>query len=646
MTRSLSVTMQPPESPSTDWRVARSLTAMKAVIDAAIIAASVLAAYVLRFERLPDEPFAGQMAIVVPAVVVLRLGAQRLFGVYRSSWRLFGLPDATVLAASVSAVTLFLIGLRLVHPYVLPAVTVIPFGVIALEAMATAVGLTGGRIVIRVWDEHRSRQARRGSVQGQAQRALLVGAGRAGRLAAKELRDHPDSGYEVVGFLDDDPRVRGKTIGGVPVLGTTHEVGAVVAEVGAEILIMTMPSAAPAAVRAIVKRCQEATELPVHTVPGMWELLSRRVEITKIRPVSVPDLLGRDVIDFCARSWSRVLGVYQGKCVLVTGAGGSIGSELCRQIAALQPSRLILLEANENNLFEIDNEIRALLGDRTVAALADIRDRARLIRVFERYRPEVVFHAAAFKHVPMMELHPEAAIDNNVRGTRVLTEVAEATGVDRFLLISTDKAVNPSSVMGASKRMAEMVVQARAGRSATRFCVVRFGNVLGSRGSVVHTFRRQIESGGPVTLTHPDVTRFFMTIPEAVRLVVQAVAISEGGELFLLEMGEPIRIMDLATQMIRLAGLSLDEIPIEIVGLRPGEKLHEELLRDDEGARDSGVQGVMLARPAPVQARIVWHAVAQLEAAAARGDRGAVVELLAAATRGRLGGTTALELAG
>jgi FlaA1/EpsC-like NDP-sugar epimerase len=436
----------------------------------------------------------------------------------------------------------------------------------------------------------------------------------------------------VVGFLDDDPHRRGQVIEGVPVLGTTREVGDVAARVRAEVIILTMPSVSRAVVREIVQRCQQQARLPVHTVPGLWELLSRRVEITKIRPLSVPDLLGRDVIEFCARSWSRVVTAYRGKTLLVTGAGGSIGSELCRQLAELGPRRLVLLENNENNLFDIDNEIRAALGDRAVACLADIRNREQLLRVFERWRPDVVFHAAAFKHVPMMEHHPAAAIDNNVRGTRVLAEVADLTGVERMLFVSTDKAVNPTNVMGASKRMAEMVVQARARTSTTRFCVVRFGNVLGSRGSVLHTFQRQLEAGGPITLTHPDVTRFFMTIPEAVRLVIQAQAVSEGGELFLLEMGEPIRIHDLALQMIRLSGLSEDDVPIEIVGLRPGEKLHEELLRPDEDTTPSAVEGVLQARPAAIEGPRVWRIVEQLEAAADAWDDDTIRALLGRAT--------------
>jgi FlaA1/EpsC-like NDP-sugar epimerase len=620
------------DPPSGGGRVAASSITLEVMADAAIVGVAVVAAYLLRFEKIPPEPYLGQMLLVAPALALVRLGTNRVLGIHRMSWRFFGLREATLVAAAVGCVSVLLVAWRIVQPSILPSLPVVPLGVLALEAMLSLAGYAGVRMLARIVHEHERREARRRRSGQTMRRALLVGAGRAGRLAAKELRDRPDAGYQVVGFLDDDARRHRQLIEGVPVLGATREVGAIAARVRAEVIILTMPSVTRAIVREIVERCQQQAGLPVHTVPGLWELLSRRVEITKIRPLSVPDLLGRDVIEFCARSWSRVLAAYRGKTLLVTGAGGSIGSELCRQLADLEPRRLILLESNENNLFDIDNEIRARLGDRTVACLADIRNRAQLLRVFERWRPEVIFHAAAFKHVPMMELHPPAAIDNNVRGTRVLAEVADAMGVERMLFVSTDKAVNPTNVMGASKRMAEMVVQARARTSRTRFCVVRFGNVLGSRGSVLHTFQRQLEAGGPITLTHPDVTRFFMTIPEAVRLVIQAQAVSDGGELFLLEMGEPIRIFDLATQMIRLSGLSLDDVPIEIVGLRPGEKLHEELLRPDEGTKPSPVDGVLVAEPAAIEGPKVWRIVEQLEAAADAGDHETIRALLGKAT--------------
>jgi FlaA1/EpsC-like NDP-sugar epimerase len=367
----------------------------------------------------------------------------------------------------------------------------------------------------------------------------------------------------------------------------------------------------------------------VHTVPGYYELLAGKVAITRVRPLHLEDLLGRDVVEYDRAAHDRVQSIFRDRTILVTGAGGSIGSELCRQLSAIGPRQLLLVENNENNLFDIDNEVRGLIGERSIPCLADIRNERRLEEIFHEHRPEIVFHAAAFKHVPMMELHPTAAIDNNVRGTRVLTEVADRHGVERFLFVSTDKAVNPTNIMGASKRVAELIVQAKAATSTAKFCCVRFGNVLGSRGSVLHTFQRQLEAGGPITVTHPEVTRFFMTIPEAVRLVIQASAIGEGGEVFLLDMGKPVRIFDMARQMIQLAGFADDEVAVEIVGLRPGEKLYEELLRDDENSRCSSVDGVFVAKLASVDPRWVGKWVESLEQAARDNREGSIRQILA-----------------
>ncbi|MEM6290741.1 MAG: nucleoside-diphosphate sugar epimerase/dehydratase [Myxococcota bacterium] len=568
----------------------------------------------------------GQVVLgVALAIAAARVTVLAMRGAYIHSWRQTSLRDVFILAPALlgPSFVLGVVGTWMGAADV--AVTV------ALEGLLATAAALSARVGVRWLDERRARAQCRSSEATPARRVLLVGAGRAGSLAARELRQRPDLGYTAVGFLDDDATLRGRCIEGLEVFGTTEDAESIAATLGVDCIILTLPSATRAQRRAAVARCSAAS-LEVRTVPGYFDLLAGNVELTKIRPVKIEDLLGRSVVEVDPARWSAIVGSVAGKRVLVTGAGGSIGSELCRQIADLGPERLILLEANENNLFEIEGEVRKTLDRRAVPCLADIRDEERMRRVFAHHRPQVVFHAAAFKHVPMMELHPHAAIDNNVFGTRSVVEAAESVGVERFLFVSTDKAVNPANVMGASKRMAEMVVQAHAAQSETgRYCCVRFGNVLGSRGSVLHTFRRQIESGGPVTVTHPDVTRFFMTIPEAVRLLIQGNAVQEGGEVFLLDMGEPVKIVDLAKQMIQLSGLELDDIPISFCGLRPGEKLYEELLRDEEGALPSTVEGIFHARLAEVSPEALHTWLRPLGSAAASHDEPTIRKILAIA---------------
>lgn len=603
-------------------------TAAKVIPDLLIVGLAVVAAYVIRFERLPGVEFGTQMVWLAITLPLVRLAVGRAMGIHRSSWRLFGLTECLLLIRATATVTLALVVVRLVTHWLRPELTVIPFGIIALESLFSLSAMLALRISVRLVDEH---QARRAVIHSRGvQRTLLVGAGRAGRMAARELRARPDAGYAPVGFLDDDPQRVGQIIEGVPVLGSTADAAALARKTDAEVLILTMPSVGRTQARAVVERCREAA-LPIHTVPGLYELLAGTVGIAKIRPLKIEDLLGREVVAFDELAIERVRRAFGGRRILVTGAGGSIGSELCRQLTALRPDKLIVVDNHENHLFEIEQELRRALGDRVVACLTDVRVVAEVEEVFAEHRPQVVFHAAAYKHVPMMEAHPRKAVLNNVRGTRVVAEAALAFGSERFLLVSTDKAVNPTSVMGATKRAAELAVLSMP-RSTTRFSAVRFGNVLASAGSVVHTFSQQIAAGGPITLTHPDITRFFMTIPEAVRLVLQATTIGEGGDLFVLDMGEPVKIIDLARQMIRLAGLEEGEIAIEIIGLRPGEKLHEELLSDTERGEQSTVPSVWVSRssPVPVPSPRTW--VLALEEAAETGAVEYALRLLSVGT--------------
>jgi FlaA1/EpsC-like NDP-sugar epimerase len=410
---------------------------------------------------------------------------------------------------------------------------------------------------------------------------LLVGAGQGGVLIAQEIARRPDLGILPVAFVDDDPVKQGAVIHGIKVQGTTQDLLRLAQRHRAKQALITISNAPGSAIRRVTESCKDAG-LTVKIVPGAYEIVGGRVNLSRMREVAIEDLLRREQVKLNAESVAHVV---RGQPVVVTGAGGSIGSELCRQVAAYRPSRLVLVERAENNLFEIHSELHGRFPDlEVVPCVADITDVQRVTQVFRDHRPMIVFHAAAHKHVPMMEWNPAEAVKNNVLGTQVVADLADSLAVERFVMVSTDKAVNPTSVMGATKRAAELYVQALSLRSATHFSTVRFGNVLGSTGSVIPIFRRQIQNGGPITVTHPDMTRYFMTIPEAAQLIMQAGALSQGGETFILDMGQPVRIIDLAHDLIRLSGLEPDkDIEVRFTGVRPGEKLFEELSTMSEG---------------------------------------------------------------
>jgi FlaA1/EpsC-like NDP-sugar epimerase len=432
-----------------------------------------------------------------------------------------------------------------------------------------------------------------------AKKLLILGAGDCGEKIYREIQDNASLRYEVVGFLDDDLAKVGKLLHGVPILGTTSELKSFARRIGAEETLIAIPSATSAQMRALLARCEESG-LPSKTVPGMGELIDGKVSVKAIRDVDYRDLLGREVIRL---DEDRIAAYLEKARVLVTGAGGSIGSELCRQICRFNPSCLILYDRAESPLYEIDLELRTDYPEaRVVAILGDIRDPSQLSRTLSDYQPQVVFHAAAYKHVPMMELQPWKAVRNNILGTRHVMDLSREHGVERFVLVSTDKAVRSVNVMGASKRVAELLVQNQNGceLARTKFITVRFGNVVGSVGSVVPLFKKQIERGGPVTVTHPEVTRYFMTIPEACQLILQAGAMGEGGEIFILDMGIPVRIVDMARDLIRLSGFEPDvDIKIEFVGLRPGEKLFEELITSGEGIVPTSHEKILVLRGKP-----------------------------------------------
>jgi FlaA1/EpsC-like NDP-sugar epimerase len=521
--------------------------------------------------------------------VWLVLGAQGLIfwwtGLYRGLWRFASVPDiwnifrACVLGAFAAAITLFLYN-RLVT---------VPRTVLAIYPLVLAVLLGGPRLLYRYWKDSRLDFVTR----TPSQRILVLGAGKAGEALVRDLRR--ENRYAPVGFLDDNPQLRGSRLHGIPVLGTLDQLPQLARETAAEMIVIAMPAANKVQMRRAVELC-ETCDLPFRTVPRLEDVVSGRSSFNELKEVAIEDLLGREPVQL---DWTAIRTRLAGKRVLVTGGGGSIGSELCRQVARLGADSLTVLELSEYNLYMIEQELRRDYPDLLFnARIGDCGDAVACERVFSEARPQVVFHAAAYKHVPLLQGQVREAFRNNVLGTKVVAEAADRHGADSCVLISTDKAVNPTSVMGACKRVAELFCQNFAQQSDTRFITVRFGNVLDSAGSVVPRFREQIRSGGPVTVTHPEITRYFMTIPEACQLILQASVLGNGGEIFALDMGEPIKIRDLAEQMIRLAGKHTGEdIAIVYTGLRPGEKLFEELFHPQEQYSDTAHAKIFLAQP-------------------------------------------------
>lgn len=428
-----------------------------------------------------------------------------------------------------------------------------------------------------------------------SQRVLIVGAGEAGNMIVRELFKRPELKKMPVGVVDDDKNKHGKCVYDVPVLGTIDDVKQIVKNHCIDEIIICIANINPKRKREIINICKK-TDAKIKTIPGIYEIIDEKVNITKFRDVQIEDLLGREPIKM---NLDDMNGIIKNKIIMVTGGGGSIGSELCRQIVKYEPKQLVLIDIYENNAYDIQQEIKRHFPEIDLKVLiASVRDEHKMEKIFEQYKPEIVFHAAAHKHVPLMEDSPCEAIKNNVFGTQNVVNLSDKYNVKKFVLISTDKAVNPTNIMGATKRCCEMIVQTKNKTSKTEFVAVRFGNVLGSNGSVVPLFKKQIEEGGPVTVTHEEVTRFFMTIPEAVSLVLQASAMAKGGEIFVLDMGEPVKIIDLARNLIKLSGFEPNvDIKIEVTGLRPGEKLYEEVLMDEEGLQKTSNNQIRIGRP-------------------------------------------------
>ena len=594
------------------------------LVDVGVCVASVVIAYLIRFEGAIPQQSYKQMVLLAPYLAIAHLVVNAFFGLYRIVWRYVGLREAIRFGKAVAVVSAVLLAFRLFWP-TNNAYFKVPIGIILVEGILTFLGLTGARFLRRIVHERSQRVVYASPNKGETP-TLFVGAGEAGLAMAREAAARPDLGLRVVGFIDDDPAKRGMEIHGRRVLGTLSSLPTVLRATGARQVIITSAAIPPAAILKIMDYCRPSID--VRIVPGLYQVLGSRLNLTMLREVRIGDLLRREPVP-PSMSLEDLNEHYAGKRVLVTGAGGSIGSELCRQLALLEPAELILVERDENNLFQIEHELRSH-GVRCLCTpvLADAANRDLVDEIFRQHRPHVVCHAAAYKHVGMMERFPAFAVHNNVLATKNLVGMANRHGVENFVMISTDKAVNPTSVMGATKRIAELIVQHAAGKSSCRFSCVRFGNVLGSRGSVVGIFTEQIKRGGPVTVTHEEATRYFMTIPEAVNLVLQAATLGDRGEVFLLDMGEPVKIIDLARQMIRLSGLTEEEVPIEVVGLRKGEKLSEVLRMDTEDISPTKLRKIRQCAPCELDHGALDRTLQRIEALALARDHAAVREAL------------------
>jgi FlaA1/EpsC-like NDP-sugar epimerase len=597
------------------------------LLDIATLIVAFSLAYLLRFEfALPDTELAHALQ-QLPYVVLVQFGALLLAGVYSFIWRYVGMGEvkAFVYAGIWSALVLAMLRFGLPASF---GGWRVPLSVILMGTVLAFGGVLGLRVLRRHFYEVSQRRERTGArAKGQEQIAtLLVGAGRAGVLAAREITGRGDVNMEVKGFIDDDLEKRGAVIHGIKVLGTTEDLPRLVRDLDIQQVVITIAQISRQEILRLIGVCRKI-QVSVRIIPGLYDVLQGKVHVTRIRNVQIEDLLGREPIYL---DEAQIGAFVANKRVMVTGAGGSIGSELARQVARFQPKKLLLVERAEFALFEVDGELRRTRPEVEIGALvADVCDEGRMRMLLQEHAPQVIFHAAAHKHVPLMEANPSEAIKNNVLGTRLLGELAIEHNVEAFVMISTDKAVRPTSIMGATKRVAELAIQDLARTSNTRFVAVRFGNVIGSAGSVVPIFREQIRRGGPVTVTHPEMRRYFMTIPEASQLVLQAGAMGEGGEILILDMGEPVRVLELAEEMITLTGLRpYVDMDIVFTGLRPGEKLFEELELTGEQISKTKHPKIYVGKLQAYPPDTVAHALRYLQDLSREGDGTAVRKFL------------------
>jgi len=575
-----------------------------------------LGAYWLRFnlESIPN-PFLEQGLRILPVVMLIQGAVFWYFGLYRGVWRFASIPDvvritkAVIVGVATSAVVIFLMT-RLV---------LVPRSVFPLYGIMLIALISGPRLAYRYLKDHKV-------YRDVGKKVLIVGAGRAGETLVRDLIRDRDHAYEPVAFVDDDRRKRGREIHGVRVAASCGSISKVVEDAGIDLIMIALPSATSVQMRNVVQQC-EKTDIPFRTLPRLQDLVSGRASLNELKEVSIEDLLGREQVRL---DWEAISGAINGRRVLVSGGGGSIGSELCRQIARLEPQTLVILEQGEHNLYAIELELKERYPNLSLSpVLGDVGDPVLVNNVLAMHKPQIVFHAAAYKHVPLLEDQVRMAAVNNVLGTRNLASLCDNHGCEAFVMVSTDKAVNPKNVMGTTKRVAEIYCQNLDKSSSTRFVTVRFGNVLASTGSVIPLFKQQIARGGPVTVTHPEIVRYFMTIPEAAQLILQASTMGAGGEIFVLDMGEPVKIAYLAEQMILLSGKQPGEdIEIVCTGLRPGEKLYEELFHDDESMSPTPHPKILKAASRDLTVVDIDQSIDRLRVACDRNETGEIEDIL------------------
>ncbi len=584
--------------------------------DLIMVPAAWLGAYWLRFNLgLISGAFSDRALEVLPLLIIVQAAVHWFFGLYRGVWRFASIQDLIRILKAVAAA----LAIDFALLFLLFRLEDIQRSVPILFGILLVMLLTGPRFIYRWLKDHHI-DLRTG------ERVLIVGAGKAGEMLVRDLLRKSGHSYLPVAFVDNKKRRQGQEVRGVPIVDHCDAIPQVVEKYAIDFVMLAVPSAKPVQMRHLVELCEQSG-VPFRTVPELDALMSGRVSINQLREVSIEDLLGRDPVSL---DWEGIRSGLAGKTILVTGGGGSIGSELCRQIARLEPANLLLLDQCEFNLYAIEMELRAqfpMLKLHTY--IGDVADQTTVERLFASHTPDIVFHAAAYKHVPLLEHQVREAVNNNVLGTCNVAEAADRHGCAEFVLISTDKAVNPANVMGSTKRLAELFCQNLDARSATRFITVRFGNVLDSAGSVVPLFREQIKSGGPVTVTHPDMERYFMTIPEASRLIMQAAVIGDGGEIFVLDMNDPVKISYLAEQMIRLSGkMPGEDIEIRYIGLRPGEKLYEELFHEQEKLQSTGHDKILLARHRKVDWGLLSTSMVDVQRACDQFDEACLMQQL------------------
>ena len=580
-----------------------------AIADIILINVAYMISFYIRLGYVYDEIYNDIYVKYLPLILITYIGMLTLFKMYRSIWKIAGIDEVIsgVTACFIAGILNFVISEFM--PFRKPRVVTI------LSCFFIMVFVLGVRLSYRF--------IRRISIYGKkyignGEKAIIIGAGACGQLLIEEIRKDESFNYKIIGLIDDNPNKRHTYLKGIKVLGNRNDILDVVKETKATSIFLAIPSMTAEEKSDILEICKEA-KAKVKIVPSFYQSIDSGIDLKKVRDVDLKDLLGREEVQLDKGGISDYL---TDKVILVTGGGGSIGSELCRQIATFNPKKLLILDIYENNAYDLQNELsRNYPQLNKEVIIASVRDKKRLEEIFDEFKPNVIFHAAAHKHVPLMEVNPQEAIKNNVKGTLNVAECADKYGSDKFVLISTDKAVNPTNVMGATKRLCEMIVQAINIRSKTDFVAVRFGNVLGSNGSVIPLFQKQISEGGPVTLTHKDIVRYFMLIPEAAQLVIQAGAYASGGEIFVLDMGEPVKIYDLAINLIKLSGFEpFKDIDIKITGLRPGEKLYEELLMDEEGLEETKHKKIFIGKPANFDLDKLKLEIEEINEIAIKGD--------------------------